>query len=93
MFYLLNCHNDKSINQQVQRSEFRPTVLPQVFCVVDVEIPQLVEETARLAEEEEGGLDVEHRVEVLKQQLLLVLDITCGKFLDRLVVIMVSTRL
>ena len=67
--------------------------LPQVFCVVDVEIPQLVEEAARLAEEEEGGLDVEHRVEVLKQQLLLVLDITCGKFLDRLVVIMVSTRL
>ena len=89
MFYLLNCHNDKSINQQVQRSEFRP----QVFCVVDVEIPQLVEEAARLAEEEEGGLDVEHRVEVLKQQLLLVLDITRGKFLDRLVVIMVSTRL
>ena len=67
--------------------------LPQVFCVVDVEIPQLVEEAARLAEEEEGGLDVEHRVEVLKQQLLLVLDITCGKFLDRLMVIMVSTRL
>ena len=64
-----------------------------MFCVVDVEIPQLVEETARLAEEEEGGLDVEHRVEVLKQQLLLVLDITCGKFLDRLVVIMVFIRL
>ena len=61
-----------------------------MFCVVDIEIPQLVEEAARLAEEEEGGLDVEHWVEVLKQQLLLVLDITCGKFLDRLVV---STRL
>ena len=51
--------------------------LPQVFCVVDVEIPQLVEEAARLAEEEEGGLDVEHWVEVLEQQFFLVLNIAC----------------
>ena len=64
-----------------------------MFCVVHIEVSQLVKETARRTEKEEGGLDVEHRVEVLKQQLLLVLDITCGKFLDRLVVIMVSTRL
>lgn len=48
-----------------------------MFCVVNIEVPQLVEETARGAEEEEGGLDVEHRVEVLKQKLLPVLDVTC----------------
>ena len=48
-----------------------------MFCVVHIEVPQLVKETARLTEKEEGGLDVEHRVEVLKQQLLPILHVTC----------------
>ena len=48
-----------------------------MFCVVHIEVSQLVKETASRAEKEEGGLDVEHRVEVLKQQLLPILDVTC----------------
>ena len=51
--------------------------LPQMFCVVHIEVPQLVKETARRTEKEEGRLDVEHRVEVLKQQLLPILHVTC----------------
>ena len=46
-----------------------------MFCVVDIEIAQLVKETVRRTEEEEGGLNVEHRVEVLKQKLFLILNI------------------
>ena len=52
-------------------------MLPQVFCVVDIEITQLVKEAAGLAEKEESRLDVEHWVEVLKQQFFLVLNIAC----------------
>ena len=57
-----------------------------MFCVVNIEVPQLVEEAARGAEEEEGGLDVEHGVQVLQQQLLLVLHVAGGELVDRLVV-------
>ena len=48
-----------------------------MFCVVDIEITQLVKKAAGLTEKEEGRLDVEHRVEVLKQQLLPILHVTC----------------
>ena len=51
--------------------------LPQMFCVVHIEVPQLVKETARRTEKEEGRLDVEHWVEVLEQQFFLVLNIAC----------------
>ena len=39
-----------------------------------------------LPEEEEGGLDVEHGVQVLQQQLLLVLHVAGGELVDCLVV-------
>ena len=55
-----------------------------MFCVVHIEVSQLVKETARRTEKEEGRLDVEHRVEVLQQEPLLVLDCANRKLVDGL---------
>ena len=52
---------------------------PQVLRVVHAEVFQLVEEAVGLAEEKEGGLDVEHGVEVLEEKLLLILHLARGE--------------
>ena len=56
----------------------------QVLGVEHTEVPHLLEQVGRLALEESGGLDVEHRVDILQQKALLVLDCANRKLVDSL---------
>ena len=56
----------------------------QVLGVKHAEVPHLLEQVGRLALEESGGLDVEHRVDILQQESLLVLDCANRKLVDGL---------
>ena len=56
----------------------------QVLGVEHTEVPHLLEQVGRLALEESGGLDVEHRVDILQQESLLVLDCANRKLVDGL---------
>ena len=56
----------------------------QVLGVEHAEVPHLLEQVGRLALEESGGLDVEHRVDILQQKALLVLDCANRKLVDSL---------
>ena len=56
----------------------------QMLGVEHTEVPHLLEQVGRLALEESGGLDVEHRVDILQQKALLVLDCANRKLVDSL---------
>ena len=56
----------------------------QMLGVEHAEVPHLLEQVGRLALEESGGLDVEHRVDILQQESLLVLDCANRKLVDSL---------